>query len=248
MSPVQFCHVPAGKVLLEAQDAGGVPASVSVPAFAIARTPITNAQFNVFHQAGGYHEGHFWSDEGWAARLRYRWDEPRYRSDPSWNGADRPVVGVSYYEAEAFCRFLSQQQEMTCLLPTESQWQRAAQGDDHREYPWGDDPPADYLCNWARSEDQTTPVDRYELGASPYGVLDLSGNVWEWTRDVWLSDSAMSSERRQFRLRGGCWSSDSPISLRAANRLARDPGTRQPPHFRDAIVGFRVVSESFCGR
>ena len=92
-----------------------------------------------------------------------------------------PRENVNWYEAMAFANWLGAQLRMTITLPTVAQWQRAAKGDDDRYFPWGDDYDED-RCNTVETGlKQTTPVDRYRKGASPYGVYDMAGNVWEWT-------------------------------------------------------------------
>jgi formylglycine-generating enzyme required for sulfatase activity len=97
-------------------------------------------------------------------------------------GDDLPRSNVSWYDVVAFCRWLSNKLGYTVTLPTEQQWQRAAQGDDEREYPWGDD--FDHSrCNIASKS--TTPVTQYPNGASPFGVMDMAGNVAEWCLTKW---------------------------------------------------------------
>jgi formylglycine-generating enzyme required for sulfatase activity len=142
----------------------------------------------------------------------------------------------------AFCRWLGGGSDSPVTLPSEEQWQRAAQGDDGRDYPWGNTLPDQQRCNWNRQVDQTTPVDRYQQGKSPYGVMDMGGNVWEWTLSDWERGTTTDEERRSILLRGGSWSSDSPLSLQAANRRPDDPNTRLDPGYRHHVtVGFRCV-------
>lgn len=246
IAPLTWIAIPGGTVALELAGYGHPTTPAHVEAFAIARTPITNAQFAAFVAAGGYDEPAWWTAEGWAARLKESWTEPRYWTDRDWGRAAYPVVGVAWHEALAYARWLSAQTGATITLPTEAQWQRAAQGDDGREYPWGDRLPDDSLCNWNRDLDETSPVEAYPAGASPYGVLDMSGNVWEWCLSAWQDEDDADemtggNDRGAKVLRGGAWSSDSSLSLRAANRNATDPNTRQPPHVRDTRYGFRLV-------
>ena len=111
-----------------------------------------------------------------------------------FSGENLPRTNVKWYEAIAFCRWLTAQigarGDMSITLPTEQQWQRAAQGDDGREYPWGREFDMN-KCNTQESGiGQTTPVTQYPQGASPYGVLDMSGNVWEWCLTDYRSGSA----------------------------------------------------------
>jgi hypothetical protein len=178
--PFEWIEIPVGKVKLEAGGYLKTDTVFDVPAFLIARYPITNAQYAIFVGAGGYRERKWWTHAGWQAREQQNWTEPRYWQDKKWNGADYPVVGVSWYEAIAFCQWLGETTGEKIMLPTEQQWQRAAQGDDGRKYPWGNEKPNEQLCNFGGNIGHTTPVTQYPKGASPYGVMDMSGNVWEW--------------------------------------------------------------------
>jgi formylglycine-generating enzyme required for sulfatase activity len=160
-------------------EAGGYlkePTTFEVPAFVIAKYPITNAQFTKFIEAGGYQKKEWWTEEGW--------------QDPHYNGAVYPVIGLSWFEVVAFCWWLSEASKQAIMLPTEQQWQRAAQGDDGRTYPWGNEFDKS-KCNSGETffklddifndgQRRTTPVTQYPQGASPYGVLDMVGNNWEY--------------------------------------------------------------------
>lgn len=238
-------QIPAGSVTLKPGGYLAAATTYQLPAFFLARHPVTNADFAHFIAAGGYETRRWWTDVGWAQRRRWGWTAPRYWGGHEWNEPDHPVVGVSWYEALAYCRWRSAHAGRDVTLPTEQQWQRAAQGDDGRPFPWGDALPDATRCNWQRNVDETTPVDAYPAGASPFDVLDLSGNVWEWTLTAWESgnnrpDATSNGEPRL--LRGGSWSSDSPYSLQADNRSALDPNTRLDPAYRNHVtVGFRCV-------
>jgi formylglycine-generating enzyme required for sulfatase activity len=239
---IPWIDIPAGRVTLAAGGYLAGPTPFEVPAFAIAQYPVTNAQFAEFVAAGGYADRAWWTVDGWARRQREQWSEPRFWQANDWNRPLCPVVGVSWYEALAFCAWLSEVSGEAITLPTEQQWQRAAQGDDGREFPWGNADPDAHLCNWNRNVDQTTPVDRYPDGASPFGVMDLSGNVWEWCLTGWDGDTSVAGSGAARILRGGSWSSDSPLSLRAGNRNGSDPNARLAPGYRNHVtVGFRCV-------
>ena len=126
-----MCAVPAGKFWM-----GDEPRLTETDAYQIAETPVTNAQFAQFLQQLGYRERAHWSEEGWEWRSRNAIEKPRFWDDPEWSaylGPDQPVVGVSWYEADAFARSLGMR------LPTEAEWERAARGDEGRVYPWGDE-------------------------------------------------------------------------------------------------------------
>ncbi len=145
---------------------------VNLPDYAISRAPITNSQYQLFIQA------------------------TEHEPPQSWNGnrAPRgkeihPVVYVSSHDALAYCRWLSEVTGKSITLPSEAEWEKAARGaDDTHAYPWGDDFDA-LRCNVYESGfGDTTPVGIHPSGASPYGCLDMAGNVWEWTRSLWDED------------------------------------------------------------
>jgi formylglycine-generating enzyme required for sulfatase activity len=179
-----FIPIPAGPFLMGTPDAqrsmlakryGGTRESyteespqheVMGDTFAIARTPVTNALYAVFQQATAAYQPITWGG-ALPAHLH-----------------DHPVVDLSWYEAQALCEWLSTQLGRHYRLPTEAEWEKAARGADGRTFPWGDtfDP---QRCNIKESgPGTTTPVERYPAGASPYGVLDMAGNVWEWTQSL----------------------------------------------------------------
>lgn len=139
---------------------------VFVQAFAIAQTPVTNALYAAFQAATDAHR-----PVTWGTAL------PEHVHD-------HPVVDISWHEAQMFCRWLSSQTGRLYRLPTEAEWEKAARGTDRRSFAWGDEFSSD-RCNTKESGiGATTPVGRYGAGASPYGVLDMTGNVWEWTQSL----------------------------------------------------------------
>lgn len=143
-----------------------------LPAFQIACTPITNAQYLLYIQAT-------------SARTPDDWED----GQPPKDKLNHPVVDVSWYEACEYCEWMSQMTGKFIRLPSEAEWEKAARGDqDKRFYPWGDafDP---VRCNSRElGLNDTTPVGIFPAGASPYGCLDMAGNVWEWTRSLWGKD------------------------------------------------------------
>ncbi|HOF89850.1 MAG TPA: SUMF1/EgtB/PvdO family nonheme iron enzyme [Armatimonadota bacterium] len=176
-----------------------------LPAFAIMTFPVTVGQYRVFCKAT-------------------RRSMP---PAPSWGWQeDHPIVNVTWHDAAAFAEWAD------LALPTEEEWEKAARGTDGRVYPWGNKWDASKCRNSVRqSAGQTAPVGRYPAGASPYGVMDMAGNVWEWC-DSWYS---VNSTRV---LRGGSWGSHDPVNLRATCRNGHDPT------FRFHFYGFRCVSRS----
>ncbi len=207
--------------------------------FRIARYPITNVQYQTFVDAGGYREERWWQD--------LRRPEPQ----PSrWPQGNRPRTNVDWYEAVAFARWLSAQLRYEVRLPTEEEWERAAGGPEGREYPWGAEYESgqaniDETARWGSEKvggwylGQTAAVGVYPHGASEEGVLDLSGNVWEWCLNQYdYPETIRPDTSRQMRvLRGGSW--DGPAaSARASLRFAG------PSDYRDDDVGFRLVSSA----
>ena len=130
-------------------------------------------------------------------------------------------------DAEAFCAWLSKETGRTVRLPSEAEWEKAARGTDGRFYPWGDKEPNATLCNFGKNVGGTPPVGAYPQGASPYGCLDMAGNVWEWTETV---------EDILFILKGGSWEVGDHQSLSASARVRRSPRA-----WIDNYYGFRVV-------
>lgn len=232
--PFEWIEIPAGKVTLvnDWDDDKKVylkknkPQTFDVPAFAIAKYPVTNAQFAEFMKAGGYTERRWWTDVGWQMRLEKNWTEPRRWQAPKWNGAEQPVVGVSWYEAMAFCQWLLEASGEAVMLPTEQQWQRAAQGDDGHTYPWGNEWDCT-RCNNSLSpcdSSGTTPVRQYEgVGDSPFGVVDMVGNVWEWCLTEYYSGSASPDGTDVRVLHGGSWNVYTSGDLRATLRGWSNP-------------------------
>jgi len=180
---LQWCNIPWGIVHVSsiANDDGFGEKTVRVDNFVMSKYPITNAQFDVFlNVEDGYYNPRWWQFSEQAKK----WFETQNEPHPSkFLGDELPRENVSWFEAMAFCKWLSNLLNMQITLPNVAQWQRAAQGDDDRIYPWGDDYHADH-CNTLESGlNKTTPVNKYVKGESVYGVYDMSGNVWEWALD-----------------------------------------------------------------
>lgn len=141
----------------------------ALPPYAIARYPVTNRQWQAFVDDGGYADDRWW--QGLAER-----PEPR---DPSWSEPTAPRETVSWYEAMAYCRWLSERLGCEVSLPTEQQWERAARGLDGRKYPWAEDWDS-AKANANGRLGRTSLVGLYPPGATDSGIHDLAGNVWEW--------------------------------------------------------------------
>lgn len=190
-----------------------------LPAFRIGRFPVTNMQYKLFVDATGHRVPTHWT-----------------------NGAippakeKHPVVNVSWRDANVFCEWAG------VRLPTEAEWEKAARGHDGRLYPWGDSPPNNDRCNFDMQLGSTSAVGAYPAGSSPYGVMDMAGNVWEWTASIWLdsyenylAQMQTSSENNLRRvLRGGGFRDVEFV------RCAARSWDLSTQRYRD--LGFRVIA------
>jgi formylglycine-generating enzyme required for sulfatase activity/tRNA A37 threonylcarbamoyladenosine biosynthesis protein TsaE len=205
-----FCHVPAGEFIF---GEGDNQKKINLPEYWMGKYPVTNAQFAQFVAAKGYENQDYWEEaikaDYWKNGQVYSnlWDSaprtaPEDFGEP-FNLSNHPVVGISWYEALAFTRWLSEQLpviseqwsvnqkkyelnahikagRLEVALPSEEQWEKAARGTDGRIYPWGEKPDP----NRANYDDTrlgtTSAVGCFPGGQSPYGLLDASGNIWEW--------------------------------------------------------------------
>jgi formylglycine-generating enzyme required for sulfatase activity len=212
--------VPAGEFLMGSDDGADEkpPHRVYLDAFSIDKYETTNALYRRFMDATNR-----------AA--------PWYWSDAKGNGATQPVVGVSWGDADAYCRWAGKR------LPTEAEWEKAARGTDGRKYPWGEQWDAS-RANWGESKlGKTAPVGSYPGGVSPYGAHDMAGNAWEWVADWYDKDYYQRSPERNPKgpdsgsarvLRGGSWFYDA-FYLRTANRDGYTPVSRS------YVIGFRCA-------
>jgi formylglycine-generating enzyme required for sulfatase activity len=179
--PFRWVEIPAGEITTEATNR-----TKFVDKFEISKYPITNAQFQAFVDAGGYEIRRFWLEQGWVLKEERNWTKP-----VGWRKGtklDHPVVGLSWFEAKAFCVWLTNETGASIELPTGPQWQLAAQGNTNQKYPWGNLFITTY-CNHndrsfpftATNRKTTTPVSKFDGKAeSLFGVSDMIGNVWEW--------------------------------------------------------------------
>ena len=249
--------VPAGPFLMGSNDSDTQASSdekpqhpLTLPDYWIGKTEVTNAQFRQFVDSDGYTNRDYWTAAGWAWRQAEKITQPLYWNDAKWNGPDYPVVGVSWFEAVAYCRWLSKQTGIEFRLPSEAEWEKAARGSNGLIYPWGNTWDASVVNSSESGLQKTTPVGSYPKGASPYGAMDMAGNVWEWCATQWqkpypyqLEDewqTAYLEANADYRvIRGGGWYWDRTL-VRGAYRFygffPRDRGY----YYR----GLRVASHS----
>ncbi len=238
--PFVWIDIPAGTVTLGGNIGanGGYINSATyygVSAFSIAKYPLTNSQYEKFIKADGYNQKKWWTNDGWQIREKEGWDYPRYWYDEKWNKPDYPVVGVSWYEAIAYCLWLANASGENITLPTDNQWQWAAQGDRKWAYPYGDRFD-ETRCNF--NTQGTTSVIKYEGKAeddSPYGVVDMCGNVWEWCLTKYsVGDNRVHGADTRV-LRGGSW------KINDSDHMRVDYRSRNDPFNRDDSWGFRIA-------
>jgi formylglycine-generating enzyme required for sulfatase activity len=229
---------------------------VYVDAFELARFPTTNAMYRRFIDDGGYGDAQWWR----AAIADRRWSEGKIRDyagertepadwdDLRFNNPAQPAVGVTWYEAVAYCEWLTATRSDGYIyrLPTEAEWEKAArglpspsnaeEGPGARAYPWGNDWRPDHCNSKAAGLGATSPVGIFSKGTTPAGLHDMAGNVYEWCWD-WYGEgyyarsrdahNPKGSDKGEYRvLRGGSWYSEGPPYCRCGYRFGDFPDDR----------------------
>ena len=231
-------HVPAAQRIAAAEALGFddpriqrlAPPTAPIPGLdgpALAIYPVTVLEYGRFVQNDGYRDDTWWAGD-WTLKQEQGWAAPE-DWDAQQATPNRPVVGVSWHEATAFCRWLSAVTRPGWRLPTEAEWEAAATNP-AGPYPWGAAEPDAERANFGGNVAAATPVGVYPAGAGPGGHLDLAGNVWEWCAVDLSAELGMPARA----LRGGGWWDDAG-SLRSARR------GRSAALDRAGDVGFRVL-------
>jgi formylglycine-generating enzyme required for sulfatase activity len=230
--------IPQGRFTMGSQtdDPDAQPIrTLELGAFYIDRYEVTNGQYvnylNAVKNLPGQCGGHSCFDpkaENPDSHIHYR--KGRYVVEPGYSR--HPVINVSWYGAQAYCRYHSRR------LPTEAEWEKAARGPNARLYPWGNYRAPDKMNAGQRVGD-TTPVGSYPLGASAYGAYDMAGNVWEWVADWYQAYPGSSHESPFFGqkykvVRGGSWNHPD-VDARTTHRDIAHPARRIH------VVGFRCA-------
>lgn len=225
----EMVKVEAGEFILgndeiAAMDNESPSHRVYLDTYYIDRYPVTCKQYDLFINYGGYQQSQYWSEAGWQWLQNNSVSQPLYWSDNLEYWADRPVVGVSYYEAEAYAKYVNKR------LPTEAEWEKAATG-------------TSLNCNHNRNIGLTSVVGAYP--SSKYGCQDMLGNVWEWTASWFAGYPGFNSypysgysevyfDEKHRVLRGGSWATNS-YALRTSFRNWYHPQVRQ------IFAGFRCA-------
>ncbi|MFN8595279.1 MAG: SUMF1/EgtB/PvdO family nonheme iron enzyme [Anaerolineae bacterium] len=282
-----FIEVPAGQFIMGSRRRGTTVLDATEPVsqkrleigykYWIARYPVTVGQFKAFMSDGGYEQRQIWNEDGWSWRTG-EWDRqvdesalldwlkrrpPEMRNAPIlWDeqshNLNRPVIGISWFEAMAYCTWLDAQLRASVAggrravvvpdedilpkgyvlrLPTEAEWEKAARSAADVRYPWGNESWDEERANIGESRiGHPTPVGMYPRGASEWKLYDLSGNVWEWTLSLYQpSDTRLDQTADRTRVvRGGSWITNHKYAF-ATSRLQSIPGGL------DHDVGFRTV-------
>jgi formylglycine-generating enzyme required for sulfatase activity len=257
--------VPAGEFIMGSENGESDESPVHtvwLDAFWVYQTVVTNAMFEKFVEATGYQtdaekngNSNIYKYGSWDIVQGADWQHPLGPDSDLSDLGDHPVVHVSWFDAQSYCDWAD------ARLPTEAQWEKAARGTQSKVYPWGDFSLDGNLANFADSNtgfnwsnrnlndgySKTAPVGSYPRGASPYGLLDMAGNVYEWVAD-WYdgdyyrkspSDNPAGPESSDSRvLRGGAWSGTS-FTLRTTYR-----SVYTPPFRSYEFVGFRCALSS----
>ncbi|RRR77372.1 MAG: hypothetical protein EI684_01585 [Candidatus Viridilinea halotolerans] len=255
VSRPELVKVPAGSFLMGSSDADKLADNhekpqhwLTLPNYWIGKTPLTNAQFRPFVEGDGYTNIEYWTAAGWAWRIKEKISQPAYWEDAKWNGANQPVVGVSWYEAVAYVRWLSAKTGHPFRLPSEAEWEKAARGPDGRIYPWGDRWDAKRLNSgiFRIFFGKLNPVGQYPRGISPYQVLDMAGNVYEWcaTKQGKTYPYKLEDEWTQSYLAGDATRVYRGSSYGTGKRGARGAVRGfDPPHWCFLARGMRVASD-----
>jgi formylglycine-generating enzyme required for sulfatase activity len=227
---IDWVDIPAGSFIY---GEGETQQTLTLERFYIARYPVTNYQYQCFIDDGGYQDERWWLD--------LVKPEP---AEPHWKQSNRPREKVDWYEAMAFCRWLSYRLGFTISLPTEQQWEKAARGTDGRDYPWGNEIKTGdaNVFDESAGEDNlktTCAVGLYPHRQSAFGIADMAGNVWEWclTKNSSPDQIKPDTSGDNRGLRGGAWNFG-PHDARSADRLGLFNVNRK------GYVGFRVVCSS----
>lgn len=176
----EWVKIPAGKFWM---GEGSEAHQVELPEYRISRVPTTNAQYALFVKETEHEVPRHWQDRRVPKGLE-----------------SHPVVHVTWYDALAYCEWLSKMTGKPITLPSEAEWEKAARGDkDKRAYPWGDEFDSSKCNTRELGLGDTTPVGIFLEGASPYGVLDMSGNVWERTRSIFGKRDEKSKIIEQYK-------------------------------------------------
>jgi hypothetical protein len=221
---IDWVEIPAGEFIYQEN------VQLALPAFCIARYPITYAQFQAFLDApNGFQNSSWWFQLA---------ERPSESGEQAFKISNHPREAVSWYDAVAFCRWLSAELGYEVRLPTEQEWEKAARGTQGYLFPYGNEFDAQKCNTDEIGIKMTTAVGIFPDGASPYGVLDMCGNVWEWCLNEYSNPNNIEINGIESRrtVRGGTWK-DGQYFARSIHR-----DTREPSYRSTYGGGFRIAS------
>ena len=240
---IVMVYIPAGQFIMGSDDYDKEKPvhSIYLDGYWMGKTEVTVKQYLEFVDSTDSHYP-AWLEIGNSGNIKTGYKDLYKKLGEALTGDNYPIVGISWNDAAAYCEWLSKKTGLKFKLSTETQWEKAARGTDGRMYPWGDQEPDEDLANFGFYIGKTTSVGLYSLGESPYGLLDMVGNVWEWCNDWYYSDYYNNSPDKNPPgpptgacrvFRGGGWHNNSQ-SIRCATR------NDSVPSFRVNDIGFRL--------
>lgn len=231
-APFCWCEIPAGKTIIKYTNDSRQ--TFYIPQFYISQFPITTIQYQAFlDDPDGYHDEDWWN----YSQAAENWRAVNHSPKRATTAPHEPRTGISWYEAVAFCLWLTDHLgliDQMIMLPTEHQWQRAAQGDDGRLFPWGNTFNSDCANTKESGNAKLTSVQHYVKGMSRYNVMDLIGNADEWCLTEFISSKNIMTGSSSRVLRGGSFKE----TARYANCESR---SLDGPIGTSSHHGFRVV-------
>jgi formylglycine-generating enzyme required for sulfatase activity/predicted Ser/Thr protein kinase len=253
-------YIPAGNFTMGSNDFDDEkpPHEVFLDGYWMGKTEVTLKQFGLFVKDTGYITeaeksggAYTWTGEKWEQKEGVDWKNPGFKQEDN-----HPVVCVSWNDVVEYCKWLNAKRGLNFTLPTEAQWEKAARGMDQRKYPWGNPDPSGERANFAdkqawlktkfkwTDEDiddgyaYTAPVGSYPAGASPYGLLDMAGNVWEWCND-WYGPYSDKYQKNP----AGPTSGTYRVVRGGAGYLRCSVRADGGPSGRSGYVGFRLCQD-----
>ena len=217
------------------------PRVMSVGEFQIAQSPVTVSQYSVFVDSKAVKDKQWWSPEGWEWLKENAdgWGRKDRTQPDAWDSQlkrpFRPVVGVTKFEAEAYCAWVGAIKNQSVRLPTEEEWEYAARGEDGRAFPWGDSFVKTFANVVENEHLSLMDAGSHVQDSSPFGVMDMCGNAQQWTSSIYTPHPKEPVPSGVLRVaRGGSW-------LDSADRVR--PSARWPlaPDARNNATGFRCA-------
>lgn len=239
-------YIPEGEFTMGSNedDDEKPPRKVYLEAYWMGKTEVTVKQYMKFvNETKTNFPG--WLEKGSKNNVETGTDENYKKFGPALRGDNYPIIGISWHDASAYCDWLSNEIGFSFKLPTEAQWEKAARGTDGSKYSWGNQEPNEYLANFNKNIGKTSPVGLHPAGASPFGLLDMAGNVWEWCSDWYDPDYYKNAPKNNpvgpgggssRVIRGGCFFNPSR-SLRCSDRGYYTPSDRL------SFIGFRLCQD-----